>query len=167
MDKRRAHRADRTAVRLARAYGILSLRISLGLVFVWFGALKVFGVSPVAGLVADMIPVVPDRTAVVLMGAIEIGVGIGLLTGWLIRVTLGVFFAQMLGTFLVFVARPSLSFAGGNPLELTVLGEFILKNLVLITAGIVVAAATIPRPQPDEGLGEMLTKKAESERAAS
>lgn len=156
-------RFDEQAVGLAGRFGVQALRIALGLVFVWFGGLKVVNASPVAGLVADIVPGLPDRAAVVVVGAVEIAVGIGLIAGWAIRVTLGLFFAQMLGTFLVLLLEPSSAFDGGNPLRLTVLGEFVVKNLVLLTAGLVVAAATIPRPPPDEGLGAMLAQRAEGE----
>jgi putative oxidoreductase len=155
-------RFDDAAVGLARRGGITALRLALGVVFLWFGILKVADATPVGDLVADIVPLLPDRAAVTVVGAVEILVGIGLITGWAIRLTLGIFFVQMLGTFLVLVAHPSLAFDGGNPLRLTVLGEFVVKNLVLLTAGLVVAA-TIPRPRPDEGLGEMLAQRAGTE----
>lgn len=161
MTEKVAQRFDRSAVALARRLGVPALRIALGVVFIWFGALKVAGASPVADLVADTVPLLGDRAAVIVVGVVEILVGIGLITGWLIRLTLAVFFAQMLGTFLVLITQPQLSFQGGNPLRLTVLGEFVVKNIVLLAAGVVVAAASIPPPRRDESLGEMLTKNAE------
>lgn len=155
-------RFDEFAIGLARRYGIMTLRVALGVVFLWFGGLKVADASPVAGLVADVVPIVSDRAAVLIVGIVELVVGAGLITGWAIRITLALFFAQMVGTFAVLVLHPGSSFEGGNPLRLSVLGEFVVKNLVLLTAGLVVAA-TIPRPSPDEKLGEMLTRRAETE----
>lgn len=160
-------RFDETAVGFAGRLGVPALRITLGIVFLWFGALKVANASPVADLVADVVPGLPDRAAVVMVGTVEILVGIGLMSGWAIRATLGLFFVQMLGTFLVLVSEPGRAFEGGNPLRLTVLGEFVVKNLVLLTAGLVVAAATIPRLRRNEGLGGMLTQRAETEREIS
>ena len=156
------HRFDRAAILIARRYGVATLRIALGIVFLWFGGLKVANASPVSGLVSDMVPLVPDRAAVILVGVTELIVGAGLITGWAIRLTLGLFFAQMLGTFTVLIAEPGRAFEGGNPLRLTVLGEFVVKNLVLLTAGLVVAA-TIPRASPGERLPRMLTRRAEHE----
>ena len=46
----------------------------------------------------------------------------------------------MIGTFLVFIVLPDVAFLDGNPLKLSVEGEFVLKNLVLLTAGLVVGA---------------------------
>jgi putative oxidoreductase len=152
-------RFDQTVVTLARHYGVLTLRIALGVVFIWFGALKVADVSPVADLVADIVPILSDRAAVMTVGIVELVVGLGLIVGFAIRLTLGLFFAQMLGTFLVLVLRSGLSFQGGNPFRLTVLGEFVVKNLVLLTAGVVVAGS-IPRPRRDENLAAFLKRPA-------
>ena len=151
-------RFDAAAVGLARRYGIVTLRIALGIVFVWFGALKIADASPVARLVSDVVPVLSDRTAVLVVGIVEVVVGAGLIIGWAIRLTLALFFAQMLGTFAVLVLEPDLAFRG-DPLHLTVLGEFVVKNLVLLTAGLVVAGA-IPRPGGDARLGSMLSRPA-------
>lgn len=151
-------RFDDAAVGLARRYGVPTLRIALGIVFIWFGLLKVVDATPVADLVADIVPIVSDRTAVLVVGLVEVVVGLGLISGIAIRFTLGLFFLQMLGTFLVLVLRPGLSF-DGDPFRLTVIGEFVVKNLVLLTAGLVVAGS-IPRPRGDERLGELLREPA-------
>lgn len=146
-------------VMLARRYGVLTLRVALGIVFIWFGALKVADVSPVADLVADIVPILSERASVITVGVVELVVGLGLIVGFAIRLTLGLFFAQMLGTFLVLLLRPGLSFQAGNPFRLTVLGEFVVKNLVLLTAGLVVAGS-IPRPGGGEKLSDLLKRPA-------
>jgi uncharacterized membrane protein YkgB len=151
-------RFDEAAVRIARRYGVPTLRVALGFVFIWFGLLKVLDATPVADLVADIVPVLSDRSSVLVVGIVEVVVGLGLITGVAIRLTLGLFFLQMLGTFLVLVLEPGLSF-DGNPLKLTVIGEFVVKNLVLLTAGLAVAGS-IPRPRRDERLPEMLARPA-------
>ena len=152
-------RFDEVAVKLARRYGVLTLRVALGVVFIWFGSLKIADASPVARLVADIVPVLSDRAAVITVGIVEVVVGVGLITGLAIRFMLGLFFAQMLGTFMVLVLEPELSFRGGNPLRLTTLGEFVVKNLVLLTAGLVVAGS-IPRSRGDERLTALLSRPA-------
>jgi hypothetical protein len=66
-----------------------------------------------------------------------------------LRVALALFAAQMVGTFLVFLVLPDVAFTEGNPLRLTDEGEFVVKNLVLFTAGLVVGSslpALDPRP---------------------
>lgn len=152
-------RFDRGVIGITRRYSLLILRIALGIVFIWFGALKVFDASPVAGLVAETLPFLSPRVAVLCLGAVEVIIGLGLLTGWAIRVTLLLFFAQMAGTFLIAAVRPGLIFVDGNPLLLTVLGEFLLKNVVLIAGGLAIVA-TVPRVAGDEGPRQMLKGKA-------
>jgi uncharacterized membrane protein YkgB len=142
-----------------RRYGILALRIALGITFIWFGALKIFRVSPVAELVATTVYWFPPEFVVPALGVWEVLVGLGLLTGWAMRLTLLFFFLQMAGTFLVLIMHPDIAFQNRNPLLLTVEGEFVVKNLVLITAGLVVGS-TVPKMREREGLVEMLSEPA-------
>ena len=134
------NRIDRRMVGFMRKHGIRLLRLALGTVFVWFGVLKVAGVSPVAELVAQTVYWVRPETFVPILGLWEIAVGAGLLFGAALRLTLFLFWLQMAGTFLVLVVRPDIAFQHGNPLLLTTEGEFVIKNLVLIAAGLAVGS---------------------------
>ena len=140
-------RLDRAIVAFMNAWGIRLLRLALALTFIWFGALKVLNVSPVADLVAQTVYWLPAAWVVPLLGWWEIAVGLGLLFRFALRLTLLFFFLQMAGTFLVLIVHPDLSFQNGNPLLLTVLGEFVIKNLVLLNAGLVVGS-TVGRSEP-------------------
>ena len=126
--------------------GIRLLRLALGLVFIWFGALKLLGRSPVATLVAQTVYWVPAACFVPFLGVWEIAVGVGLLFRIALRLTLFLFWLQLAGTFLVLVLRPDIAFQGRDPLLLTTEGEFVIKNLVLIAAGLVVGS-TVRREQ--------------------
>lgn len=134
-------RLDRRATELMRRHGPTATRVSLGLVFVWFGALKLTGHTPVAHLVAATVPWAPEALLVPALGVYELVVGALLLAGRLLRTALLLLWLQLLGTFAVLVALPHVAFQGGNPLLLTVEGEFVVKNLVLIAAGIVVGGS--------------------------
>lgn len=134
------NRLDAWMVRVMRGYGIPLLRIALAVVFIWFGALKLLGHSPVAELVAQTAYWLPPERVVPWLGLWELVVGVGLLFRVALRLTLLLFWLQMAGTFLVLVLRPDIAFQGGNPLFLTTEGEFVVKNLVLIAAGIVVGS---------------------------
>jgi uncharacterized membrane protein YkgB len=138
--RREFDRLDARVVGFLRAYGITLLRVSLGGVFVWFGALKIARVSPVADLVSRTIYWVDPAWFVPFLGAVEVLIGVGLLFGRALRTILLLFWAQMLGTFLVLVIRPDIAFQRGNPLFLTVEGEFVIKNLVLLSAGMVIGS---------------------------
>lgn len=137
-------RLDRAMIAFMAAYGTRLLRVTVAVVFIWFGALKVAGRSPVGDLVAQTVYWLPPAFFVPFLGWWEVVVGIGLLFGVALRLVLLLFWLQMAGTFLVLVLRPGLAFQGGNPLLLTVIGEFVIKNLVLIAAGLVIGS-TVPR----------------------
>ena len=142
---------DRWFVRFMTAHGIRALRFSLALVFIWFGLLKMIGRSPVAELVANTVYWIPAEIFVPFLGVWELIVGLGLLFGAALRLTLFLFWLQLAGTFLVLVVRPGTAFQDGNPLLLTTEGEFVVKNLVLISAGLVVGATVRRRGrQPEE-----------------
>jgi putative oxidoreductase len=138
---------DASITRTLARIAIPLLRISLGIVFVWFGALKVFDVSPVSDLVARTVYWVDASWFVPVLGGVEMVIGLGLITAWGLRVILPLFVAQMAGTFLVMIVRPEVAFQDGNPLLLTVEGEFVIKNLVLLSAGLVVGS-TVRRLRP-------------------
>jgi uncharacterized membrane protein YkgB len=125
---------------------VLLLRISLGVVFIWFGALKFGNATPVAELVAATVPFLPADVFVPALGAFEVLLGAALLLGrWLGAVVL-VMTAHLAGTFLVLVTQPQIAFEGGNPLHLTMTGEFVVKNIVLISAGLVLAVVSVAEP---------------------
>ena len=114
-----------------------ALRILLGVVFIWFGALKVFGVSPVAAIVSGTLPWADPRATVMALGGAEVVFGIALVTGFALRLVLPLMVAHLAGTFLTFVMLPQLMFRGDDPFLLTESGEFVAKNVVLIAATIV------------------------------
>jgi putative oxidoreductase len=122
------------------------MRVALGLVYVWYGSLKVAGVSPAAGLVRSMVSVIGSPGWIVpVFGSLEIVIGLWLITGRWMRYLLPLFVAHMLGTLGVLVLLPGASYQHHNPLELTFTGEFVTKNFVLLAAGIAVIAATATR----------------------
>lgn len=134
---------------LARRAGVPLLRICLGLVFVWFGALKISGDTPVAELVAGTVPIFDPGWFVPALGWLEVVLGVALLIGFQLAKVALVLAAHLAGTFLTFVMQPGVAFQDGNPLLLTTEGEFVAKNLVLIAAALVVAAqAHRPPPVP-------------------
>lgn len=142
--RRGFQRVDPSVIAVLKRIGLPLLRICMGIVFVWFGALKIFDVTPVAELVASTVYWLDAGWVVPALGVAEVAVGLGLLTGRGLRVVLALFAAQMLGTFLVLVVQPDVAFVRGNPLLLTTEGEFVVKNLVLLSAGLVVGSSLRP-----------------------
>lgn len=136
-------RIDQHVLPFLRRWSIPALRVSLGIVFVWFGVLKVADITPVADLVGDTVYWVDPDWFVPVLGVVEVIVGLGLMFNVWLRIVLALFVLQMVGTFLVLIILPEVAFLDGNLLKLSVEGEFVVKNLVLLSAGLVVAS-TIP-----------------------
>lgn len=127
-----------------RPHALTLLRLSLGAVFIWFGALKIAGVTPVADLVAGTVPWFDRSWFVPMLGAVETLLGVALIIGRFATMVSAVLVAHLCGTFGVLVMQPELAFQNGNPLLLTTVGEFVVKNVVLISAAIVLASRLRP-----------------------
>ena len=125
--------------------GITILRVSLGIVFLWFGALKFFeGLSPATWLAGRTIEAitfgaVSAAPGVKILAAWEVLIGLGLLSGVWMRATLALLFVQMLGTMTPIFFFPNEVFTR-VPYAPTLEGQYIIKNLVLVAAGIVIGA---------------------------
>ena len=121
-------------------YGLLILRIGLGIVFLWFGLLKFFkGLSPAEDLVRNTVYFVNPDFFLPVLAAWESLIGIGLITGKFLRVTILLLFLQMPGTALPLLILPEKVWTV-FPYGLTLEGQYIVKNLVLIGAGLVIGA---------------------------
>jgi uncharacterized membrane protein YkgB len=112
--------------------------VSLGIVFVWFGLLKIFGVSPVEGMIRTIYPSFPYPFTLYALGAVEALIGLNFLLNRAIKATVAVMWLQMAGIFSGLVLAPHLFFQHGNPFLLTSDGEFVIKNLILLAASLVV-----------------------------
>jgi uncharacterized membrane protein YkgB len=139
------NRTDARITRWMARYGVLLLRLSLGLVFLWFGALKFFpGLSPAQELAGRTINqlsfgILSASSANLILAVWECLIGLGLITGIAMRATLLLLFAQMMGTITPVFLYPAEVFTR-VPYAPTLEGQYIIKNLVLISAGIVIGA---------------------------
>jgi uncharacterized membrane protein YphA (DoxX/SURF4 family) len=126
-------------------YGIPLLRVSLGIVFFWFGVLKFFpGLSPAQDLAGRTIEVltfglVKPNVSVYILAVWECLIGLGLVFGVFLRATLLLLFLQMPGTITPLFLFPHEAFTI-IPWVPTLEGQYIIKNLVIISAGLVVGA---------------------------
>jgi uncharacterized membrane protein YphA (DoxX/SURF4 family) len=155
---------DRVDARITRALasmGVPLLRVALGVVFFWFGVLKFFpNLSPAEALAARTIETIsfgaikPSLSLPVLAGW-ECLIGLGLILGKFLRATLALLALQMLGTFLPLVLFPQETFTV-FPIAPTLEGQYIIKNVVLVGAAMVVGATVRggridPEPAPGHG----------------
>lgn len=147
------NRLDRTITRWTARYGLLILRLGLGLTFFWFGALKLVpGLSPAEDLVRSTIYFIDPDLFLPVLAIWEVLIGLGLMLGKFMRLTLLLLFLQMPGTALPLLILPEVTWTV-FPYGLTLEGQYIIKNLVLIGAGLVLAGTVRggrldPEPEP-------------------
>ncbi len=141
-------RLDQALVGFMAAYGVALLRLAIALVYLWFGALKLAGASPAADLVVRTVFWLPPRAALLFIGGWEVLIGIALLVPHplILRAGLFLLWLQLLGTSQVFILLPGTAFQNGNPLLPTLEGQYAIKNVVLITAGLVIGSRVRPLP---------------------
>jgi uncharacterized membrane protein YphA (DoxX/SURF4 family) len=136
---------DLRLTRWMARHGVTLTRIALGVVFVWFGAIKfVPGWSPAADLATRTIErlsfgLVTPPVGLPILAAWETLIGLGLLGGRFLRGTLFLLFLQMPGTMLPLFSYPHETFRA-FPYAPTLEGQYIIKNLVLVGAALVVGA---------------------------
>ncbi len=119
-------------------YGILLLRYSLAMIFIWFGLLKPLGISPAQELVANTVYWFDDKAAFVkFLGWWEVAIGATMCFRPLIRISIFLLFLQIPGTFLPLVLLPEVCFTD-FPYGLTLEGQYIVKNLIIISSALVI-----------------------------
>lgn len=139
------NRIDKAITTWMARYGLLLLRISLGVVFFWFGFLKFFpGLSPAHELATRTIEtlsfgLIRPELSIYILAVWECLIGLGLLAGRFMRATLLLLFVQMLGTMTPIFLFPHEVFLR-IPYAPTLEGQYIIKNLVLISAALVLGA---------------------------
>jgi uncharacterized membrane protein YkgB len=141
---------DRRIAGWMRAYAPTFLRLSLAIVFIWFGGLKVTGGSPAEELVKRTVYWFDPRWFIPTLGAWEVAIGVCMLWRPLIRVSIGLLLLQMPGTFLPLVLLPEVCFTK-IPWVPSLEGQYIIKNLVLISAAIAVGGTVKSGRQTDHG----------------
>ena len=141
---------DRHIAGWMEQYGYLILRISIAIVFIWFGGLKPLGISPAESLVRGTVYWVDPDIFVPLLGWWEVAIGVTLLFRPLVRIAILLLFLQIPGTFLPLVLLPEVTFTH-FPYGLTTEGQYIIKNLVIIGAALVIGG-TVRRDEKREML---------------
>lgn len=136
---------DKIITRLMAKYGIPLLRYSIGFIFVWFGALKYIpGLSPAQELATSTIELLTMgmlslQLSLILLATLEVVIGLLLISGRFLRLTIFLLLFQMAGTMSPIVLFPDLVFTQ-FPYALTMEGQYIFKNFVVISAALVIGA---------------------------
>lgn len=122
---------------------VVLLRISLGIIFLWYGMLKFFPeLSPAESLAVNTIDwmingIIPGEISIKLLAAWEVIVGIGFIFGLFTRYVSILFLVHMVLTFTPLFIFPELSFTQA-PYAFTIIGQYIVKNIVFILVGILI-----------------------------
>lgn len=135
--------ADKRVTRLLARHSLLLLRISIGIVFVWFGALKLIpGMSPAEPLIRAAYGFLPAELLgpfVLMIATLEIVIGLGFISGKFMRLTVLLLLAQMAGAMSPLILVPDRMWAT-FPLVFTLEGQYVVKDIILISAGLVIGA---------------------------
>ena len=134
---------DRVIIHTLNRISLPTLRISLGIIFIWFGALKPLGNSPANDVITKTVYWFDPDIFIPILGIWEIAIGLCLLYAPFIRAGLFLLALQMPGTFLPLILLPEVCFVN-FPFDLTLEGQYIVNNLFLFGAAIVVGSRLVP-----------------------
>jgi uncharacterized membrane protein YkgB len=121
------------------------LRVSLGTILLWFGLTKLLDLGFFSSLNSSIFAFFPDPIFLNVAGTVEVIIGICLLLNFLTREMIVVLWFQLAGVLLSFMLNPDIFFMHNNSFFLTVEGEFIIKNLLLIASSVMLFAHTSSR----------------------
>jgi len=117
------------------------LRIPIFIIFFWFGFLKVLDLSPAQQLVKDTVfwmPLLSAENWTYIIGLWEILIAVCFLFKKTTIIAMILLFIQMSGTFLPLIILPEVTFQDSNPLIPTLEGQYIIKNIIIITAALII-----------------------------
>jgi uncharacterized membrane protein YkgB len=129
------------------------IRTPLFVIFFWFGLLKVIELSPAQGLIIDTVywmPFLSPEDWVIVIGYWEMLIGLFFLAKKTTFYAMLLLFLQMSGTFMPLVLLPSVTFQDSNYLLPTLEGQYIIKNIIIITSAIVIGRYYLKQPFFDQ-----------------
>lgn len=131
-----------------RPHHLLLLRGSLATIFIWFGLLKVCELCPLSEFVSRTVAFLPSGVFLNLLGWWEVIIGLCFLSRRLVSLGVAMLFVHMAGTTMPFLVQPDACFTR-FPLGLTLEGQYIIKNLCLVSVALVVNATTREQMRAD------------------
>ena len=137
---RRIYAIDRIIFGIFHRHGLRLHRLSLGLIFVWFGLLKPFGEKTTTSLLAHTIYLFPPEFVLPVLGWWEVAIGITLIYRPLLRFSILLQFIRIPGTILAFFFHPDICFVH-FPFVPSPEGQYLIKDLVILFAGIAIAGS--------------------------
>jgi len=131
---------DESVIKRMSALSSPAIRFSFGVIFIWFGILKPLRLSPAEGLLLQTVQWLPlgaPTTWLMIIGFWEVTIGVLFLFKRTTRIAIALLFLQMVGTFMPLVFLPDTTFQRNIILLPTLEGQYIIKNLMIISAALV------------------------------
>jgi uncharacterized membrane protein YphA (DoxX/SURF4 family) len=131
---------DKGTIKIMRSYSSIAIRLSFGIIFIWFGILKPLHLSPAEGLLKATVVWLPFGSPdnwLIIIGLWEVVIGICFLFQKTTRLAIILLLTQMVGTFMPLIFLPEVTFQSNNVLLPTLEGQYIIKNLIIISAALV------------------------------
>ena len=126
--------------KLMNRWSTPALRLSFAIIFLWFGVLKPLGYSaaiPIVKSTVAWLPFLDADTWVALIGWWEVAIGVLFLFRKTTRLAIALLFLQMVGTFMPLLFLPDIVYQNDNVFFPTMEGQYIIKNLMIISAALV------------------------------
>jgi uncharacterized membrane protein YkgB len=139
-DKEIIDKLDQRTIKIMRRTSRVAIRLSFGVIFIWFGILKPLHLSPAEGLLKATVVWLPFGSPdnwLIIIGWWEVIIGICFLFEKTTRLAIILLLTQMVGTFMPLVFLPEVTFQSNNILLPTLEGQYIIKNLIIISAALV------------------------------
>ncbi len=118
-------------------------RVVMGIIFLWYGVLKLFpNLSPAEALATMTIDklffsIIPATVSIKLLALWELIIGIGFIFGQYIKQIVALFLVHMVLTFTPLLLLPDVCFTQA-PFAFTLVGQYIVKNLIFILVGVLI-----------------------------
>ena len=122
------------------------VRIPLFVIFFWFGFLKIINLSPAQNLVIDTVYWMPFFDAeiwTIIIGYWEVLIAILFMFKRTTFFAMVLLLLQMTGTFLPLIILPEVTFQNSNPFLPTLEGQYIIKNIIIITAALIIGGSKL------------------------
>lgn len=137
--KAKFDKIDRFIAEWMNRWSSSAIRISFGIIFIWFGILKPFDVSSAESLLKATVVWMPIGTPelwLTVIGWWEVAIGVTFLFPHTTKIAIGLLFLQMFGTFMPLVLLPEVTFQNGNIFTPSLEGQYIIKNVMIISAAL-------------------------------
>lgn len=138
---------DRRMLALAARYAHWLHRVSLGVLFIWFGLLKPLGHATTTSILAQAVYWGDPQTMVLLLGWWEVAIGVCLIFRPLVRLAIALLVLRLPGILLAFVLQPDACFYS-FPFAPTPEGQYLIKDLVIFFASLAIVGMVHGEQRP-------------------